>query len=118
MSFRTVTGTRSVSSKDRMRGSVGSRTSGSRTRVLPSAEPKREPSIATAITRSAPWNSGTWNDTRALPSASATIGPDQKATGWTRRMPSVRTYWPRASAPAPPPVAFPFTSGSSRLNVS
>ena len=53
--------------------------------------------------RSAPWNSGTWNETRALPSSSAVTGPDQKATGCTRRMPSVRTYCDIPSAPSPPP---------------
>ena len=73
--------------------------------------------IATAMIRSAPWNSGTLNETLALPSLSAVSGPDQKATGCTRRMPSVRTYW-FASDPSPPPGVRLLSSGSSRLKVS
>ncbi len=101
-----------------MRGSVGSSTSGSRTRVMRSDEPKRSPSIATAMTRSAPWNSGTWKVTFALPSPSAVTGPDQNATGSTRRMPSVRTYWDIPSALAAARRRASCTSGSSRLKVS
>jgi hypothetical protein len=118
VSFRTVTGTWSVSSNDRMRGRVGRSTIGSRTRVICWDEPKRSTSIATAMMRSAPWNSGTLKVTLALPSASATTGPDQNATGSTRRMPSVRTYWAMPSAPSPPPAGAALTSGSIRLKVS
>ena len=117
VSLRTVTGTCRISPNERMRGRGGRSTSGSRTRVRRNDEPKRSSSIATAMIRSAPWNSGTLNEILALPSLSAVSGPDQKATGCTRRMPSVRTYW-FASAPSPPPGLRLLSSGSSMLKVS
>ena len=126
MSLRSDTGSFTVSPNDSTRGTVGRRTSGSRTRVVRCDEPKWSPApappTATAITRSAPWNSsGSLKTTRARPAPSAVSRPDQKATGSTRRMLSVRTVWAAPSSPSPPPAApLPsgLTSGSSRLKVS